>query len=50
MYEAGPAKPFRFLYFSADGTPDDPSKKPAILGDYQVMRVSDHLQTAVFRV
>lgn len=40
MYEAGPAKPFRFIYFSADGTPRDPIKRPAIMGDYQVMRVS----------
>ncbi|KAJ5910078.1 hypothetical protein N7504_004721 [Penicillium tannophilum] len=43
MYEAGPAKPFRFLYFSADGTPRDPTKKPAIMGDYQVMRCETEL-------
>ena len=40
IYEAGPARPFRFLYFSAEGTPQDPSKRPFIMGDYQVMRVS----------
>ena len=43
MYEGGPAKPFRFLYVSADGTPEDPSKRPTLMGDYQVMRVSDHV-------
>lgn len=40
IYEAVPAKPFRFLYFSADGVPSDPSKKPLLMGDYLVMRVS----------
>lgn len=40
MYEAGPARPFRFIYFSAEGTPFDLSKKPRIMGDYQIMRVS----------
>lgn len=40
MYEAGPARPFRFLYFSAEGTPRDPTQRPAFKGDYQVMRVS----------
>ncbi|KAJ5804577.1 uncharacterized protein N7518_000880 [Penicillium psychrosexuale] len=43
MYEAGPAKPFRFIYFSADGTPRDPTKRPAIMGDYQVMRCETEL-------
>ncbi|KAI1837498.1 hypothetical protein DTO006G1_2976 [Penicillium roqueforti] len=43
MYEAGPAKPFRFIYFSADGTPRDPIKRPAIMGDYQVMRCETEL-------
>ncbi|KAJ5650222.1 uncharacterized protein N7484_003945 [Penicillium longicatenatum] len=38
VYEAGPARPFRFLYFSAEGTPQDPSQRPYFLGDYQVMR------------
>lgn len=40
MYESGTQKPFRFIYFSAEGTPTDPAKKPAIWGDYQIMRVS----------
>lgn len=40
MYEAGPARPFRFIFFSAAGTPLDLSKKPLIMGDYQIMRVS----------
>ncbi|KAJ5724054.1 hypothetical protein N7488_002089 [Penicillium malachiteum] len=38
IYEAGPQRPFRFLYFSAEGTPRDPSKRPMLMGDYQVMR------------
>ncbi|KAJ5948603.1 hypothetical protein N7454_001910 [Penicillium verhagenii] len=38
IYEAGPARPFRFLYFSAEGTPRDSSKRPMLMGDYQVMR------------
>lgn len=40
IYNAGPARPFRFIYLSAEGTPRDPAKRPAIWGDYQVMRVS----------
>jgi hypothetical protein len=43
IHEAGPARPFRFLYFSAEGTPQDPSQRPYFLGDYQVMRVSFRL-------
>ncbi|KAJ5710069.1 hypothetical protein N7493_009661 [Penicillium malachiteum] len=38
IYEARPKSPFRFLYFSAEGTPQDPSKRPMLMGDYQVMR------------
>ncbi|KAJ5648059.1 hypothetical protein N7490_004431 [Penicillium lividum] len=38
IYEAEPARPFRFLYFSAEGTPRDPSQRPFFLGDYQIMR------------
>lgn len=34
------ARPFRFLYFSAEGTPRELSKKPLMWGDYQIMRVS----------
>ncbi|KAJ5501844.1 hypothetical protein N7453_006661 [Penicillium expansum] len=48
MCEAGPAKPFRFIYFSADGTPRDPTKKPAIMGDYQVMRCETELMVIKF--
>lgn len=40
MYEAEPAKPFRFLYMSGYMSQRDPSKKPFLLGDYAVMRVS----------
>ena len=46
IYESEPKKPFRFIYFSAEGTPRDPSQRPALMGDYQVMRVSvTHLAT-----
>ncbi|KAH8888427.1 hypothetical protein GQ53DRAFT_826132 [Thozetella sp. PMI_491] len=38
MYEAGPSKPFRFVYFSAEGTPRDLTQKPRFMGDYQLMR------------
>lgn len=41
MYESGLARPFRFLYFSAEGTPRDPTNKPVFMGDYQIMRVSN---------
>ena len=40
IYEAGPARPFRFLYVSGSGTPRDPTRRPMVWGDYQVMRVS----------
>lgn len=43
MIEAGPAKPFRVIYFSAEGTPQDTAQKPLLLGDYKVMRVSTWL-------
>lgn len=39
IYESEPKKPFRFIYFSAEGTPRDPSQRPTFMGDYQVMRV-----------
>ncbi|CAG8935899.1 unnamed protein product [Penicillium salamii] len=48
MYQAGPARPFRFVYLSADGTPRDPTKKPAIWGDYQVMRCNTELMVLKF--
>ncbi|KAF7561478.1 hypothetical protein G7046_g2654 [Stylonectria norvegica] len=38
MYEARPARPFRFVYFSAEGTPTDLTKKPSFMGEYQLMR------------
>lgn len=41
MYEAQEGRPFRFIYLSAEGTPDDPTKKPIFMGDYQIMRVSN---------
>ena len=40
IWEAGPAKPFRFLYMSGSNAVRDPAKRPRILGDYCVMRVS----------
>lgn len=40
MHEAGPAKPFRFLYMSGNNAVRDPARRPRILGDYCVMRVS----------
>ncbi len=40
IYEAGPARPFRFLYMSGSNAVRDPAKKPWLLGDYSVMRVS----------
>ncbi|CEJ83951.1 hypothetical protein VHEMI03315 [[Torrubiella] hemipterigena] len=38
MYNGPTKKPFRFIYFSAEGTPTDLSKKPHVMGDYQIMR------------
>jgi hypothetical protein len=32
-------KPTTFVYMSAEGTPQDLSDKPFVLGDYQIMRV-----------
>lgn len=41
IYESGPARPFRFVYFSGEGIMEDPNaKKPLFLGDYMIMRVS----------
>lgn len=39
MYEAAPARPFRFMYLSAEGITRDPTKKPLIMPDYNIMRV-----------
>lgn len=36
---AASPKPTIFVYMSAEGTPQDLSKKPFMLGDYQIMRV-----------
>ncbi|KAJ5883784.1 uncharacterized protein N7473_010670, partial [Penicillium subrubescens] len=51
MYEAQEGRPFRFLYLSAEGTPDDPMKKPMFMGGYQIMRVTQHrtASTRAFR-
>ncbi|KAL2206908.1 hypothetical protein CC79DRAFT_1370303 [Sarocladium strictum] len=35
---AASAKPMTFIYMSAEGTPDDLSKKPFLFGDYSIMR------------
>ncbi|PYI00608.1 hypothetical protein BO78DRAFT_434274 [Aspergillus sclerotiicarbonarius CBS 121057] len=48
MYEAGPARPFRFLYVSAAGTPRDPAQRPMVWGDYQVMRGETELMVLDF--
>lgn len=40
MCEAGPARPFRFIYLSAEGTPGDPTKDPVILPDFFIIRVT----------
>lgn len=39
-------KPTKFVYMSAEGTPQDLTKKPFMMGDYQIMRVS--LKTTIF--
>lgn len=39
MKDAGPSKPFRFVYLSGDPVPRDPTqKKPLLMGDYLAMR------------
>lgn len=40
IYEAGPARPFRFVYFSGEGITPDLARKPRFMGDYMLMRVS----------
>jgi len=42
-------KPVRFLYMSAEGTPDDLTKKPLIFGDYSIMRVSTQQLRDIFK-
>ncbi|KAJ5358909.1 uncharacterized protein N7496_011322, partial [Penicillium cataractarum] len=48
MYEAQQGRPFRFMYLSAEGTPDDTTKKPIFMGDYQIMRRETELQVREF--
>ncbi|KAK6844858.1 nucleoside-diphosphate-sugar epimerase [Apiospora arundinis] len=39
MYEAGPAKPFRFMYMSGTAAPRDPNQKPGwFMPEYSQMR------------
>lgn len=40
MWEAGPAKPFRFVYMSGMNAERDQTKKPALMPEYALMRVS----------
>ncbi|KAF8859615.1 hypothetical protein BDZ45DRAFT_353534 [Acephala macrosclerotiorum] len=49
MHEAGPSKPFRFLYASAEGTPRDLTKKPLFMGEYQLMRVGGETENMVLK-
>ncbi|KAJ5210898.1 hypothetical protein N7491_010713 [Penicillium cf. griseofulvum] len=48
MYEAGPARPFRFMYLSTQGTPRDPTERPIIMADYQIMRCNTELMVLGF--
>ncbi|KAJ5530519.1 hypothetical protein N7527_003912 [Penicillium freii] len=48
MCEAGPARPFRFIYLSAEGTPEDPTKDPVILPDFFIMRRNTELMVQRF--
>lgn len=36
IYQAQGGRPFRFVYPSAEGTPDDLTKKPMFMGDYRL--------------
>ncbi|KAF3761818.1 hypothetical protein M406DRAFT_265357 [Cryphonectria parasitica EP155] len=38
MYDAKPAKPFVFVYLSAEGLPEDPKQKPLLFGEHRLMR------------
>ncbi|KAJ5682235.1 hypothetical protein N7462_005400 [Penicillium macrosclerotiorum] len=40
IYRAGPSRPFRFLYFSAEGTSQGPAEESSawFMRDYQIMR------------
>ncbi|KAJ5465495.1 hypothetical protein N7530_009282 [Penicillium desertorum] len=46
--EAGPARPFRFLYLSAEGIPRDPTNMPVIMADYHIMRCNTELMVLKF--
>ncbi|KAJ5592334.1 hypothetical protein N7537_009238 [Penicillium hordei] len=48
MCEAGPARPFRFIYLSAGGTPRDPTKDPVILPEFFIMRCNTELMVQRF--
>ncbi|KAK7740891.1 hypothetical protein SLS62_010949, partial [Diatrype stigma] len=38
MCQAGPAKPFRFLYMSGAGAERDQSKRPKVMAEYSLLR------------
>ncbi|KAK3360538.1 hypothetical protein B0T25DRAFT_535841 [Lasiosphaeria hispida] len=38
MVQAGPAKPFRFVYISSSGTERDQTKRPLLMTEYLLMR------------
>ncbi|EMR66325.1 putative nucleoside-diphosphate-sugar epimerase protein [Eutypa lata UCREL1] len=42
MCQAGPAKPFRFLYMSGAGAERNQSKRPKVMPEYSLLRVSYH--------
>ncbi|KAK7953045.1 hypothetical protein PG988_013739 [Apiospora saccharicola] len=44
----GSAKPTTFIYMSADGVPEDLTKKPPFLGDYMIMRGETERLVKVF--
>ncbi|KAJ5519984.1 hypothetical protein N7463_000437 [Penicillium fimorum] len=48
MYEAGLARTFRFMYLSEQGTPRDPTERPIIMADYQIMRCNTELMVLEF--
>ena len=43
VHEAGPAKPFRFIYMSGSASERDQTKTPRFLPQYCLMRVSKRL-------
>ncbi|KAI0009212.1 NAD(P)-binding protein [Xylariaceae sp. FL0662B] len=48
IYEAGPAKPFRFLYASGETAERDQTKKPSLMAKYTLMRVEVESQVIKF--